>query len=344
MEKKTKLLAGGAVAALAVAGGLSFALQGGLSNSPKDQFIKRMADLSTVQKAGSKYELSFEELDIEGNPYDSLFKEMKVFGESHTDGKNVDLTVQFSKIFGQKLPQAHFIYANKNVYMNAELIPQLTTFYGNFSGSRGASLMAEDYEGKFIGIKDVLQLTGGSKEVERFNKEMDTALENQTALQKEQQAVLADYLKKVDDKNYSVKDNKITLVLQKDDVKGFIKTALTTMANSKHYNGDKENLKKSLEDFDQNYDKTIGQLDKFKIDITLDKSKRDSQARITLENTSGTSPFKAVVKFNNQEIAYKEPKAPSKSDVLSEKEIDKLIDEIGYKEKPVVPDFKATTN
>lgn len=342
MEKKTQFIVGGAAIGVLAISGIAFAMQGGLSNSPKDQFIKRMSDFSNAKKIGGKYEVSFEELDMEGNLYASFLKDIKIFGESHTDGTNLDLTVEFGEFFGQTLPNAHFIYADKEGYINAELLPKFASLYMGFTGSASTSPVSDDYVGKFIGIEKFIELTSGKKEAENFKKEMDSSLKNQTAFQKEVQATVADYLKKVENENYSEKEDKLVLVLKKEDVKGFVQTVLTTMVNSENYEGDRDSLKESLNNFDKQYDKTIGELEQFEIHIALDKKKFDSQYNIKVEEED--SSLKLDVKFVNKEIAYEEPKAPSKTDVLSEKEIEKFIEDIGYEEKPVVPDFKATEN
>lgn len=342
MEKKTQLIIGGALVGALAIGGVALALQGGLSNSPKDQFIKRMTEFTTAKKVGGKYEVSFEELDMGDNPYASFFEDIKISGESHTDGTDLDLTVELGEFFGQDLPSAHFIYADKKGYINAELLPEFASLYTGFTGGASTSQVSDDYADKFIGIEKFIELTSGKEEADKFQKEMDSSLKHQTAFQKEIQTATADYLKKVEDENYSADDDKLVLVLKKDDVKGFVQTVLTTMANSENYEGDRDSLKESLNDFDKQYDETVGKFEKFEIRIALDKKNYDSQYNVKIEESD--LPLKLDIKFENAEVDYKAPKAPSKSDVLSEKEIDKLIDEIGYEEKPVVPDFKATDN
>lgn len=339
MDKKTQLIAGGAAAGLLVIGGIAFALQGG---SPKDQFIKRMTERAAIQKVGSKYEVSFDKLDMGGNPYASFLEDFKISGESHTNGTNVDLTVEFSPIFGQELPKAHFIYANKESYVNADLLPKFLTLYADFTGAMGAAQVANGTEGKFIELEKFIELTSGKQEAETFRQEMEGNLKNQTAFQKEMQDALVDYLMKVDDQRYSAKDNNLILVLQKEDIKGFTKAILTAMVNSKHYDGDKASLKESLAGLDEQYKNTLAQLETFDIKIALDKTKYDSQVNIQIEEAD--APIELDLKFSNKEISYKEPKAPSKDSILSEKEIQKLMEKIGNMTEDMVSNFSTTTN
>lgn len=242
-SKRNKIIIGSFVALLALAGVGAMFLFGG---SPKSTFLERLNTYYTTEQMSQSYKIS--ESNAEGF---EKFEGLSLTGTTTKDGKNGAFTLDVQgeeELMGSSLPEAEFVYYNKNMYLNTDLAGSYISMFSGIELEKTSS---------FANLKDLLSVVMGEESFKEYESEIDKATDSAKSgkLQEEIQGVLADYLKDLDGKKFTEKDGVVTLKLNYSELKTLAEKILTTMSESDNYEGDKTQLKDAIEAINSGKDK-----------------------------------------------------------------------------------------
>ena len=243
-SKRNKIIIGSFVALLALAGVGAMFLFGG---SPKSTFLERLNTYYTTEQMSQSYKISAES-NAEGF---EKFEGLSLTGTTTKDGKNGAFTLDVQgeeELMGSSLPEAEFVYYNKNMYLNTDLAGSYISMFSGIELEKTSS---------FANLKDLLSVVMGEESFKEYESEIDKATDSAKSgkLQEEIQGVLADYLKDLDGKKFTEKDGVVTLKLNYSELKTLAEKILTTMSESDNYEGDKTQLKDAIEAINSGKDK-----------------------------------------------------------------------------------------
>ena len=243
-SKRNKIIIGSFVALLAVAGVGAMFLFGG---SPKTTFLDRLNTYYTTEQMSQSYKISAES-NAEGF---KKFEGLSLTCTTTTDGDNGAFTLEVQgeeELMGSSLPEADFVYYNKNMYLNTDLAGSYISMFSGIELEKTSS---------FANLKDLISVVMGEETFKEYESEIDKATDSAKSgkLQEEIQVVLADYLKDLDSKKFTEKDGVVTLKLTYSELKKLAEKMLTTMSESDNYEGDKTQLKDAIEAINSGKDK-----------------------------------------------------------------------------------------
>ena len=243
-SKRNKIIIGSFVALLALAGVGAMFLFGG---SPKTTFLERLNPYYTTEQMSQSYKISAES-NAEGF---KNFEGLSLTGTATKDGDNGAFTLEVQgeeELMGSSLPEAEFVYYNKNMYLNTDLAGSYISMFSGIELEKTSS---------FANLKDLLSVVMGEESFKEYESEIDKATDSAKSgkLQEEIQGVLADYLKDLDGKKFTEKDGVVTLKLNYSELKTLAEKILTTMSESDNYEGDKTQLKDAIEAINSGKDK-----------------------------------------------------------------------------------------
>ena len=243
-SKRNKIIIGGFIATLILAGVGAMYLFGG---SPKTTFLERLNTYYTTEQMSQSYKISAES-NAEGF---EKFEGLSLTGTATKDGKNGAFTLDVQgeeELMGASLPEAEFVYYNKNMYLNTDLAGSYLSMFSGIELEKTSS---------FANLKDLLSVVMGEESFKEYESEIDKATDSAKSgkLQEEIQGVLADYLKELDGKKFTEKDGVVTLKLNYSELKTLAEKILTTMSESDNYEGDKTQIKDAIEAINSGKDK-----------------------------------------------------------------------------------------
>lgn len=309
LSNKAKLAMAAGVGVLVVGTGVGlYATQ---FSSPKNVFLSRLQERTSVGKLTQDYEVA---LKTSGTADTSKIDGISINGQSTTDGKNAELTVNIGGLdrFGINVDEMHFVLYENIIYINASV------FFDFMTSRFGTD--AKVAKDEYIALYDLVETITSS---DTYSYEVKSPNE----LSKEVSAAVGNYLKSLDDKKFlKEKDTDyVTLKLEEIEIKELFKTILETLANSKNYMGDKEAIKDTLKTFDEDFDKAAKSVD-LSVTISEGKGKGDSKTEFSYTSDEYGSGSVTVTTDGKD---YQSPEKPKK--VIERKQLEDKIQSIyGY--------------
>lgn len=288
-KAKLGLIAGAGLALFAIGASACTA-----QSSPKNEFLSRLEKTATATKLTQDYELSLDVASDTG--YDSLINGLSIYGESTTDGKNAEVTVNVDGLesLGFTLSEAHFVVYEDAMYLNT-----LAMF----------EFLAQRYNAKITAPEDEYVELSDMAEGFAFGSEYTDEFRSSAKLNKEISTAIGKYLATLGDDKF-VKEDKtgyISLKLENDQLKEVVRTSLEVMIESKNYTGDKEPLKDFLADFDTSFDKMLQDIE---LVLTLSQGETLGDNKLTLDYSS-KAYGDGTITLEAQGKDYKTPEKPT---------------------------------
>lgn len=308
-SKRNKIIIGSFVALLALAGVGAMFLFGG---SPKSTFLERLNTYYTIEQMSQSYKISAES-NAEGF---EKFEGLSLTGTTTKDGKNGAFTLDVQgeeELMGSSLPEAEFVYHNKNMYLNTDLAGSYISMFSGIELEKTSS---------FANLKDLLSVVMGEESFKEYESEIDKATDSAKSgkLQEEIQVVLADYLKDLDSKKFTEKDGVVTLKLTYSELKKLAEKMLTTMSESDNYEGDKTQLKDAIMAIKSGKDKNVDA----NLQISLGSKVGDTKWSVTAKDKKTKDEVKVTIETKDKKFAeIKEP-----DNLMTKKELENYVNDI----------------
>ena len=286
-SKRNKIIIGSFVALLALVGVGAMFLFGG---SPKSTFLERLNTYYTTEQMSQSYKISAES-NAEGF---EKFEGLSLTGTTTKDGKNGAFTLDVQgeeELMGSSLPEAEFVYYNKNMYLNTDLAGSYLSMFSGIELEKTSS---------FSNLKDLLSVVMGEESFKEYESEIDKATDSAKSgkLQEEIQVVLADYLKDLDSKKFTEKDGVVTLKLTYSELKKLAEKMLTTMSESDNYEGDKTQLKDAIEAINSGKDKNADA----SLQISLGSKVGDTTWSVTAKDKKSKDEIKVTIETKDKKF------------------------------------------
>lgn len=286
-SKRNKIIIGSFVALLALVGVGAMFLFGG---SPKSTFLERLNTYYTTEQMSQSYKISAES-NAEGF---EKFEGLSLTGTTTKDGKNGAFTLDVQgeeELMGSSLPEAEFVYYNKNMYLNTDLAGSYLSMFSGIELEKTSS---------FSNLKDLLSVVMGEESFKEYESEIDKATDYAKSgkLQEEIQVVLADYLKDLDSKKFTEKDGVVTLKLTYSELKKLAEKMLTTMSESDNYEGDKTQLKDAIEAINSGKDKNADA----SLQISLGSKVGDTTWSVTAKDKKSKDEIKVTIETKDKKF------------------------------------------
>ncbi len=327
MNKTQKLIVGG-VSAVALIGGGIFAYTQ-MGQTAETLFLSRLSENYAQKEIATNFTFSVDKFDVGDISYNG-FDNVKISGSIHSSTEDFDFTLNSFEVAGFKTPKAHLIKANEDLYINAELIPTFLEFQTTSAGlSVDFSESSKVVEGKYFSVGDAIKELAGQEVYDEFEKVFKQSGEENAALKKEMEASYKTFLSNIDAKAFAKSGSDVTLTLGAEDIKKLVKTSFETIANSEHYEGDKDSIKSSIASLESSYEEALGKLDKLEVSLTLGEKPGDMSTKITIEGkVEGTTDAKieAVVRYESEAIPYQKPTKPE--NMIGTSELNSVITDI----------------
>ncbi len=286
-SKRNKIIIGSFVALLALVGVGAMFLFGG---SPKSTFLERLNTYYTTEQMSQSYKISAES-NAEGF---EKFEGLSLTGTTTKDGKNGAFTLDVQgeeELMGSSLPEAEFVYYNKNMYLNTDVAGSYLSMFSGIELEKTSS---------FSNLKDLLSVVMGEESFKEYESEIDKATDYAKSgkLQEEIQVVLADYLKDLDSKKFTEKDGVVTLKLTYSELKKLAEKMLTTMSESDNYEGDKTQLKDAIEAINSGKDKNADA----SLQISLGSKVGDTTWSVTAKDKKSKDEIKVTIETKDKKF------------------------------------------
>lgn len=286
-SKRNKIIIGSFVALLALVGVGAMFLFGG---SPKSTFLERLNTYYTTEQMSQSYKISAES-NAEGF---EKFEGLSLTGTTTKDGKNGAFTLDVQgeeELMGSSLPEAEFVYYNKNMYLTTDLAGSYLSMFSGIELEKTSS---------FSNLKDLLSVVMGEESFKEYESEIDKATDSAKSgkLQEELQVVLADYLKDLDSKKFNEKDGVVTLKLTYSELKKLAEKMLTTMSESDNYEGDKTQLKDAIEAINSGKDKNADA----SLQISLGSKVGDTTWSVTAKDKKSKDEIKVTIETKDKKF------------------------------------------
>ena len=215
-------------------------------------------------------------------------------GTTTKDGKNGAFTLDVQgeeELMGSSLPEAEFVYYNKNMYLNTDLAGSYLSMFSGIELEKTSS---------FSNLKDLLSVVMGEESFKEYESEIDKATDSAKSgkLQEEIQVVLADYLKDLDSKKFTEKDGVVTLKLTYSELKKLAEKMLTTMSESDNYEGDKTQLKDAIEAINSGKDKNADA----SLQISLGSKVGDTTWSVTAKDKKSKDEIKVTIETKDKKF------------------------------------------
>ncbi|WP_203364660.1 hypothetical protein [Bacillus sp. REN10] len=307
------------IAAIVLAGGTLAAC----GQSPKEQYISLMAKASEAESG--KLEMSIKDFAVSGDSQTQAFANMmknqlndiKLTSNYSMpdDGKeySVDLNVD---ALGQKI-KFEMLGNQENAYLSTDYVASMMDLVNQFSGGQAVidDKKLKEIEGKYIDLKAVAESEDASK-VTGTEKLEDLDLKTAVKYQKDLQKEFVKYLEDdVDDKRFTEKEGKLSFTIKKKDLEKL--------------NDIQEELAKKNKDYKQytsDFATTLKDLDKLDIKTVIDEKTNKQTYDIDIESKKNNIDSYKFHIVNIPSDKTKDVKMPSKDQLVSEKQLNEMMD------------------
>lgn len=315
MDKKRKLIIGG-ISTVVVAGGAIAAYQ--VTQTPENIFLSRLAANAESKDLGAEFSFTFDKFETELGEYDGILDGLEVKGNIHSNTESFDLSLNKFEVNDIQIPETHLIQVDDDIYLNADIIPKYIEIQASNTGvDIDTSETTSQFADKYVSVGELVKEFSGKDTYDDYQKIFEQSDKKDQALRAELQEVYKEFFTELDDDAYVKSDSDVTLTLENKDIKKFIELNLQTLVDSENYEGDKKDLKNYLEDFDNNYDDSFGELEEFEVSLTLGEKTGDLSAEISLEEKTD-SAAEIVMSYDFDPIPYEKPSKPKKTLKISE--------------------------
>lgn len=304
MKKQQGVIVGGLGAV--VLSGLGVFAYNQAMQSPENLFLSRIAANYAQKEPASAFHITLQQEGGEPTPLTNLDISGQVYGNQEA----YSLLMDPFEMMGIDFPEISLIKEDKELYVNAEVVPFFLKTQAEFQGLAVDLKESEaEFKGKHVALGQAIKELSGQEAYDEFQKAVEQESGDSQALNKELQEVLAKFLKDIDGSSYTKNGTDVTLTLKKDQVRELLKLVFETLQKSEHYEQESQELDKLLSDFEGNFDLLFGEFDRLEMAMTLGEKVGQANTVFVLEEKTDLD-LKLEVVYNLEPIAYQKPSKP----------------------------------
>jgi len=287
--------------------------------STKDHYLEALNEAQNY--TSGDFHFAFDDLSFSGGDSSvgmiaSLIKSMELSGTVAQDDKNTDLDMKIMAL-GQTIP-IHVITTPDETYLAADFVSSILQIAGSFDDNLAgfARVDLSALKGKYISANQAAELSGQEARTQDIDAK---TLED---FQKAFMDNMKDFYNKLPESKFTQKDDTITMKLDKGDLADILDIYEKTA------NSDKRFADFSLEKSDVKKEDIVEAFSKFDLSIAINTKSHEQTVKLA-----------AVAKSDGQEVnvgvttTFTPNKdkvtvvVPSKSDVVSDEQLQKILSE-----------------
>ncbi len=323
MKKKLGVLIAmvGAVLTLAACG-----------STPQSQFLEQMEKVSNTKNNAGTLEMSIADLELAQGTTDdaannammgmvmSSVKGMKLTADYQTDSKKPDNFSLNMKInaMGTEIPMEMIgsLGDKPKMYMSTDVMSSVMELAQAFGGANVPTIPGLDQlKGKYIDVMGLQQATAKTK-TDADVKEMKNAQEFSKAYQKE----VAAYIKGLDKKSFTKKDDVISHTFTKKELSDIVNLSQKTAKSDKKFAS-------YVTEEEVDFDELLKELKDFSLTVKANTKTNGTKIRALVSLKEGTAGLKSITldMVMNSKSEKATVKMPAKGDIISEDEMSQLM-------------------
>lgn len=224
--KNKKIIA--RIAGVGIAGVVGIGVWATVINTPKTSFLSRLQNHTKETKQSSSFVVN---TTVANN-------KVELTGFTTTDGTNYEIALG-GKASGRsdvELPQFNLLQADKEIYIDYNALSSFIEFM------KGINLVDSKTK-EYVSLETVLEIfIGSSSQAKALMTQIREVQDTQKELQKDIQLGLANTMKKIDEKHFERKDNRVVWNVTPEDIKVVALEVVEVLKTSENYKGDKTQL------------------------------------------------------------------------------------------------------
>lgn len=224
--KNKKIISG--IAGVGIAGVIGIGFWATVINTPKTSFLSRLQNQTKETKQSSSFVVN---TTVANN-------KVELTGFTTTDGTNYEIALggQASGRSDVELPQFNLLQVDKEIYIDYNA---LSSFIELMKGINLVDSKTKEY----VSLETVLEIfVGSSSQAKALMTQIREVQDTQKELQKDIQLGLANTMKKIDEKHFERKDNRVVWNVTQEDIKVVALEVVEVLKTSENYKGDKTQL------------------------------------------------------------------------------------------------------